>query len=98
MNLKGLLISFLLIGIVANATAQQPDLNQKMPVDPTVKIGKLSNGLTYYLKQNPKLVFESHHFYLLASSLPHSVHHSPNPNHPLTRETIPYPTDRSIWC
>jgi zinc protease len=54
MNLKSLLASFLLAGIVFSAMAQQPDLNQKMPVDPTVKIGKLSNGLTYYLKQNPK--------------------------------------------
>ncbi|MCX6226151.1 MAG: insulinase family protein [Bacteroidia bacterium] len=54
MNLKSLLASFLLAGIVFSAIAQQPDLNQKMPIDPTVKIGKLSNGLTYYLKENPK--------------------------------------------
>ncbi|CAM1365435.1 Peptidase M16 [Tenacibaculum litopenaei] len=26
----------------------------KIPVDPSVKIGKLANGLTYYIKQNPK--------------------------------------------
>jgi len=54
MRLKSLLTSFLLVAIIIPAMAQQPDLNQKMPVDPTVKIGKLSNGLTYYLKQNPK--------------------------------------------
>lgn len=54
MNLKNLLSAFVMIGIIAQASAQQPDLNQKMPVDPTVKIGKLSNGLTYYLKQNHK--------------------------------------------
>lgn len=28
------------------------DLNKALPQDPTVRIGKLSNGLTYYLKQN----------------------------------------------
>jgi len=54
MRPKSLLASFLLVAIMIPAMAQQPDLNQKMPVDPTVKIGKLSNGLTYYLKQNPK--------------------------------------------
>ena len=26
----------------------------KIPTDPSVKIGKLSNGMTYYIKQNPK--------------------------------------------
>ncbi|MFA6482838.1 MAG: insulinase family protein [Bacteroidales bacterium] len=54
MNVRRLLTSLLLIAIVISASAQQPDLTQKMPIDPTVKIGKLSNGLTYYLKQNPK--------------------------------------------
>jgi zinc protease len=32
----------------------QQNLNQKLPVDPNVKIGKLSNGLTYYIRQNKK--------------------------------------------
>lgn len=30
------------------------DLNQKIPVDPNVKIGMLSNGLTYYIQNNGK--------------------------------------------
>ncbi|MEO9481930.1 MAG: insulinase family protein [Ekhidna sp.] len=30
------------------------DLNQQIPIDPSVKIGKLSNGLTYYLRSNEK--------------------------------------------
>lgn len=30
------------------------NLNSKIPIDPTVKTGKLSNGLTYYIKHNPK--------------------------------------------
>lgn len=30
------------------------DLSQKVPVDPNVAIGKLENGLTYYIRHNPK--------------------------------------------
>ncbi len=54
MKYKCLSISLVLMAFFAYAKAQQPDLHQKMPVDATVKMGKLSNGLTYYLKQNPK--------------------------------------------
>lgn len=32
----------------------QTNLNEKLPVDPKVKIGKLANGLTYYIRQNKK--------------------------------------------
>ena len=32
----------------------QIDLTKKLPVDPTVKMGKLANGLTYYIKKNTK--------------------------------------------
>lgn len=39
-----------------NITAQNVsfDLNQNIPIDPNVKTGTLSNGLTYYLKHNEK--------------------------------------------
>lgn len=30
------------------------ELSNKVPIDPTIKMGRLSNGLTYYLKQNKK--------------------------------------------
>lgn len=30
----------------------QISLTEKLPVDPTVKVGKLPNGLTYYIRQN----------------------------------------------
>jgi len=30
----------------------QVDLNQKMPIDPEVRMGKLSNGMTYYIRHN----------------------------------------------
>ena len=32
----------------------QINLNQALPVDPNVKIGKLPNGLTYYIRKNAK--------------------------------------------
>ena len=32
----------------------QSNLSQKLPVDPAVKIGKLPNGLTYYIRKNNK--------------------------------------------
>ena len=32
----------------------QYKLNDKIPADPAVKIGKLSNRLTYYIRKNPK--------------------------------------------
>jgi len=32
----------------------QQNLNDTLPVDPHVKIGKLSNGLTYYIRENKK--------------------------------------------
>lgn len=32
----------------------QLNLSDKLPKDPSIKIGKLSNGLTYYIKQNKK--------------------------------------------
>jgi zinc protease len=47
-----LLILFLFTAS-ASLFAQQ-NLDQKLPVDPHVKIGKLSNGLTYYIRENKK--------------------------------------------
>jgi zinc protease len=48
--------SLLLILVLASNClfAQKYDLKQTVPLDPAVKTGKLSNGLTYYLRQNPK--------------------------------------------
>lgn len=47
------LLSILFVGLsVLSSNAQSTD--EKIPVDPSVKIGKLSNGLTYYVKSNPK--------------------------------------------
>src|SRR5688572_388414 len=43
-------LGFVLLFIAANG---QTDLNKSIPVDQKVKIGKLPNGLTYYIRQNP---------------------------------------------
>lgn len=47
-----LLILFFITG--STSLFAQQNLNDKLPVDPNVKIGKLSNGLTYYIRQNKK--------------------------------------------
>ena len=52
MKFLRLIIFFLFIS-TASSFAQQ-NLNDTLPVDPNVKIGKLSNGLTYYIRQNKK--------------------------------------------
>jgi zinc protease len=52
MKLLRLLILFLFIA-TSSSFAQQ-NLNDTLPVDPNVKVGKLSNGLTYYIRQNKK--------------------------------------------
>jgi zinc protease len=51
--IRKLWISFLVAFITGEAVAQI-DTSQKMPVDPKVKIGKLANGLTYYIRKNTK--------------------------------------------
>ncbi len=40
--------------IVAETGFAQNNLAEKLPVDPNLKIGKLANGLTYYIRQNRK--------------------------------------------
>lgn len=49
--LRSLFFLFLVLG---NHAIAQPNLNDSLPVDPHVKIGKLSNGLTYYIRENKK--------------------------------------------
>ena len=51
-NLFPFLVLFLSFSVqLSVAQINPPD---KLPVDPKVKIGKLSNGLTYYIRQNKK--------------------------------------------
>lgn len=46
----------LLLAIITTgpSIAQTSDLGSTLPVDPKVKIGKLDNGLTFYIRQNKK--------------------------------------------
>jgi zinc protease len=41
-----------LTSLFVPAASAQIDVSQVMPVDPNVKIGRLSNGLTYYIRRN----------------------------------------------
>src|SRR5213595_3955295 len=50
-HLCGLILLLVFFSIYLNA---QFNLNQPIPVDPAVKIGKLPNGLTYYIQKNLK--------------------------------------------
>lgn len=49
---KRFLVAILAIIIFIPASWSQIDVTQVMPVDPKVKIGRLANGLTYYIRQN----------------------------------------------
>src|SRR4051812_1591542 len=53
---RNLIHCAILILAVASAACSfaQINLNQPLPVDPVVKIGKLPNGLTYYIRKNVK--------------------------------------------
>ncbi|MBK6977468.1 MAG: insulinase family protein [Cytophagaceae bacterium] len=42
----------ILLTLFTAATAQQIKLTDKLPMDPAVKVGKLPNGLTYYIRKN----------------------------------------------
>src|SRR5215217_5075983 len=46
--------AFVLALLIGLPTFSQINLTSPIPVDPNVKIGKLSNGLTYYIRKNVK--------------------------------------------
>jgi len=52
MKLLRFFIAFFLLS--SQSLFAQQNLNDKLPIDPNVRIGKLSNGLTYYIRQNKK--------------------------------------------
>src|ERR1044072_8528664 len=45
---------FILLFLAGGIASAQVNLSQPLPTDPKVKIGKLPNGLTYYIQQNSK--------------------------------------------
>lgn len=47
-------LTFGLLFFSATMFAQEIDFSKNLPFDPTVKTGKLKNGLTYYIKKNAK--------------------------------------------
>ncbi len=49
---KKLCLFLLAVTVFIPVVWSQIDVTQVMPVDPKVKIGRLSNGLTYYIRQN----------------------------------------------
>ncbi|HMM11303.1 MAG TPA: insulinase family protein [Bacteroidales bacterium] len=49
--MKNFIVSFFALFLMVSAAAQ-PALDRPIPVDPNVKIGKLKNGLTYYIQRN----------------------------------------------
>ncbi len=46
------LIFILCFGLSISAIAQEYNLNDQLPVDKNLRIGKLPNGLTYYIRKN----------------------------------------------
>ncbi len=64
MNIKTQLLCYVLLTTTLAGFSQNSDLEKsqpeaqietkKIPIDPNVKIGKLSNGLTYYIRNNGK--------------------------------------------
>jgi zinc protease len=53
-NLKHLILLVFIGFVFAGAPAQIPDLDKPIPADPNIRIGKLDNGITYYIKLNKK--------------------------------------------
>ena len=43
-----------LVALAGSASAQTTPLTTKLPIDPKVRIGTLSNGLRYYIRQNTR--------------------------------------------
>ena len=48
---KRIFSALLFFGCAVMAWAQQPQM-PPIPIDPNVRIGKLENGLTYYIRHN----------------------------------------------
>jgi len=53
-KLKFLLLVCFIGFVYSGLSAQVQDLNKLIPADPAIRIGKLDNGITYYIKQNKK--------------------------------------------
>ncbi|MBK8953674.1 MAG: insulinase family protein [Chitinophagaceae bacterium] len=54
MNMVKRFLVLFLFALASNAVDAQINVAQPMPVDPKVKIGRLANGMTYYIRHNSK--------------------------------------------
>lgn len=54
MKLNDFKVLFFLVAIPVYMGAQELKMDAPIPMDPSVKTGKLKNGLTYYIKKNSK--------------------------------------------
>ncbi len=52
--MKSFRLTIFLLFFSTSCLLAQQNLTDKLPIDPDVKIGKLSNGLTYYIRNNKK--------------------------------------------
>ncbi len=54
--MRGLFTSLavLVVSMLAGPVFAQPDLDQQLPVDSKITMGKLENGLTYYIRPNSR--------------------------------------------
>ncbi|MCC7317368.1 MAG: insulinase family protein [Bacteroidales bacterium] len=50
--MKSFKLIFLFLWVALLQVGAQTDLQQPIPIDPAVRIGKLDNGLTYYIRHN----------------------------------------------
>jgi zinc protease len=53
-SIKSRFLFILVLIALVSTTFAQTNLTDKLPVDPNVKTGKFSNGLTYYIRKNVK--------------------------------------------
>ena len=92
---KKLLIVCALLALISTSLFAQYDMKAPLPMDPNVRIGKLANGLTYYIRHNaePK---ERASFYIIQNvgaileNIRDSTWHSTGPS--ISREEKVLPT------
>ena len=46
------LITLVIVFLISAGANAQTDLNRPAPIDPEIRIGKLKNGLTYFIRKN----------------------------------------------
>ncbi len=52
--MRKIFLTILVLSLFGYTAMSQTDLNSKIPIDPDIRMGTLSNGLRYYIKKNKK--------------------------------------------